>query len=148
MALDQAKAFLEGLASNEKAQEIIKASGTQDEGAMYDAYAEAAKETGYDVAVDELVKVADELRAAAAKKSDEAAKGVAELSDEDLDKVAGGKVQGFKREVHGLTAFYTYCADNYRPGENCWFDDDCNYTFLHYSWEPMGYEETGTYSLD
>ena len=42
----------------------------------------------------------------------------------------------------------SFCMDNYRPGENCWFLDDCNTAIWGYDWEPMGYEEPGTFSLD
>ena len=36
---------------------------------------------------------------------------------------------------------YTYCMDNYSPGENCWFADDCNSAIWKYNWTPDGYRD-------
>ena len=67
-------------------------------------------------------EVADLFKAQGAiqvKKSAAAADECLALSDEELDKVAGGKD-------------HENCSDTYKDNENCWFDDNCKHLTHHY----------------
>ena len=113
MAMEDLARFLDELGVNEKAQELLKASGTdldEEEGLKF--LASVARETGYDVADDELVDMFKSRVTRLVKKSDAAADEVLGLSDEELDKVAGGKG-------------HSDCADTYLSDENCAFYDNC-----------------------
>ena len=112
MSLESAQRFLEELDANEQAKALLQASDGLDEEHELQALAAAARETGYDVTDEELLSVFASSKSAVAAGSDAVAEEIAELSEEELDKVAGGKG-------------HSTCEDTYLDNENCSLHDNC-----------------------
>ena len=79
MSEEQLKAFLEKLKVDTSLQEKLKAASDAD------AASAIAKEAGFSISADEFTKAQS-----------------TELSDEELEGVAGGRGDGFDRELCGL----------------------------------------------
>ena len=89
MSEEQLKAFLEAVKADEGLQEKLKAAGDAD------AVVGIAKAAGFVISADELKK----------SQADFISKSQAELSDEELEGVAGGGIQT-KREHPACQAYF------------------------------------------
>ena len=117
---ENVKMFLEELDQNEKAQEMLKAVAADGAEPDIAAMAKAARETGYDVTEDEMQAFLAQIEKHTAKASDAVAEKLIELTSDEMELVAGGKVRDA-------------CRDTYAPGENCLLNDACHKWFQYYS---------------
>lgn len=121
MAKEDVARFLDELDGNEKAKALLQASGADlDDEEGFKVLASVAREIGYDVTDDEVVEVFKSRRAVLVKASDAAADECRQLSDDEMDKVAGGGDR-------------SNCSDTYKEGENCWWEDNCKKAIIMYS---------------
>ena len=117
--MSKAKEFFEKLASDPKAQELFvnkEKPNTPEE--MIKAYADAAKELGFDLTADEIAEFIKEKEQEIKSGTDIVAKAIKKLPDENLESVAGG---GHEK-----------CIDTFKDYENCWWTDGCDVVFNHY----------------
>ena len=107
--------LMEALQQNPKAQELAKnmKKPESDEEAA-EAYAGLAKDLGFDLSADDLLKVLETKEQEQRFRTKNAALAVekASLTEGDLELVAGGKNE--------------YCDDTFTTGEWCWFNDSCS----------------------
>ncbi len=114
--------FMEALQTDPRAEELLKGKAKPEslEGAVK-LYAEAAKELGFDLTEDDIMKGMKSLKEEQAAKTAQAKAAVKELGLEDLEKVAGGAEPG--------------CKDTFEHRENCWLNDACDFfynDYIHY----------------
>ena len=88
--IDAAKKFLEELKDNEEVKNVLASIETEGKDELA-VLVEAAKKLGYDVEADDFAQLQDSIRTA----SDEAIGKIAEIGEEQMEKVAGGSCDGF-----------------------------------------------------
>ena len=118
MTNEKVREFLKYVKTNPEAQE--KLSGLpkpEGEEAIIQWYAQAAKLLGYDVTESDLRGLLAEQEKERTSRTDDAAKKIETLPDDEVDQVAGGGYGGTSKPN---------CHDTYLDRENCWFDDACD----------------------
>ena len=126
MATEQARKFLEGLETNERARELLKGRAAAEAEAP-GVYAQVARAVGFDVTAEELSAAMEELRCERAAENDAVAGGIRELTEGDMDQVAGG--------------FHLYpgvCESTFKDMESCWFTDKCDLVINSYDFNGDG----------
>jgi len=121
MATDNVKKFLEALQEDPRAQELIsdfeKPENMEE---LLKTYKELAAKLDIDLTEDEISEAVSEEEQNMKDRTDAAADGIKELSDEAIDAVAGG------REIHDE------CKDTFTDKENCIFNDACDNAWRYY----------------
>ena len=115
MASDQINKFIEQINSDPDVQELLKnrpkGDNREDEIKVYTGL---AAQLGYTFTEADLKEAVEEKRNLRMEKTEEAAAGIEELSDEVLDRVAGGKD-------------HQECKNTYKDREDCWRSDSCDW---------------------
>ncbi len=120
MKNEKIQEFLGKLQNYSNSSELMKgmeAPCNQDE--EIKAYAELAGKLGYDITESDLKEYLNWASNRMQQKTEEASSQIQKLSDEILDKVAGGKD-------------HDDCKDTYKDSENCWFNDGCDNVINYY----------------
>lgn len=78
------------------------------------AVAEVAQKLGYDLPLTDLKEYIDKMEEEIKKNTDDVSCEIKDISDDDLDDVAGGIKYGYHPGV---------CKDTYAHYENCWTND-------------------------
>ena len=112
--------FIEALKGNAAAQELLggKSKPESDE-EMVAGYVAAAKELGFDLTAQDVVDGIKAMAQERLAKTEQAEVEVQELSEGELDRIAGGKLDDT-------------CKYSFQDGENCWLTDACDDTLLWY----------------
>lgn len=134
MSKENARAFLTEGFKDAKVVELLQACDKPEtEAGRLEAYVEIAKKVGFDFSKDELTAAIEELERERFDKSEAAVSEARELSDEELAKVAGGKLDG-KHEYCPTDYFGSdrCCKDTYLDMENCWYNDGCDIAYHDY----------------
>ena len=122
MAEKSIKAFINAIATDPKAKELLKGTAQpEDLDAEIRIYADIARQLGYDVTEEELKAYLEKFTGPLKERTEEAVAGIQELPDETLEHVAGG------------TKEHDNCKDTYRNYENCWVNDGCDSIYHKYS---------------
>lgn len=82
-------------------------------------YAEIAEKLEMDLTAEDIGEYIQQAEQACRARTEKAADMVQQLSDEELDQVAGGKEN-------------PSCMDTYQDYENCWYADGCDNVFQIY----------------
>ena len=114
---------LEELAANEQAKAILKEYEKPDatDEDRIKAYVEVAEKCGYSLTADDLRAYAEEMANDVKASTDKAADTVKEISDDEMEAVAGDG-------EHGT------CRDTFKNKENCWFLDGCDWVYGRYEY--------------
>ena len=121
MAYKEVKAFLEALIANPEAQKLLSAMPEPEtDEDRFRAWAEIAKELGYTVSEADLKACFAEREKALRESAEAAESTIVELSEEEMDRVAGGGA-------------HADCKDTFLDKENCWASDGCDTVFHGYS---------------
>ena len=119
MNQERVKVFLEALKTDPKAESLLQARPEPKTDAdRFRAYAEIAKELGYDVSEAELEAYLTEMEKTLQEHAKSAEALVTELSGDEMDKVAGGA--------------HTECKTTFLDRENCWHNDGCDNIYNGY----------------
>ena len=121
MSKESAKKLIAEMQTNEELK--AKIAGITDK----EELVKMANEAGYDVTLDELTEAEKEYRAELAKKSDE-------LSADQLESAAGGKVWNGEDapDGHEMGCFESYHNSSYSIYRDVWCKKSyyCNYRFI------------------
>lgn len=115
MAREQARKFLEKLATDEQTRELLKDRAAAQAASPEAACAEVARAVGFDVTAEELIEAAAEIRAEQAAAQDAAAAEITELTEGEMDQAAGGE-RDWARQG---------CAATVESSSWCWSNDSC-----------------------
>ena len=120
MALQDAKAFIEAIESEQRLAEEVRAEIKNFEGTTMEAYVAAGENRNLRFSAEELGVALKSL------KDDAEAR---ELDSAELEAVAGGEVYWPKDPR---------CSDTFStsPTENCWMDDRCRNIINYYTHQP------------
>ena len=120
--------FMEALEKAPNAEELMGGKGKpESDEEMIAAYVAAAEALGFDLAEQDVV---EGIRAAEQERlamTEQAQAGLAELPDEELDKIAGGKQRDYCKSTQNMN-----CKDTFEDYENCWNNDACDFLYHYY----------------
>ena len=108
---------LEEVRKQPEIAERVKQESPQDISAFW---AKILAEKGYNVSSEEIASFIREAEEERRKKTQENAGKIVELSDQELDKVAGG-------------GDHSDCSYTYKDKENCWCYDACDIVDIYYT---------------
>ena len=121
MSSEKIQDMIKALSADPKAQELLaNAVQPEDQEGEISVYADVARQLGYDITEADLKDYIEKTADLVAERTKEAEAGIQELSDEVLEKVAGGKD-------------HNSCKDTYKDRENCWVNDGCDNVYNMYS---------------
>ena len=124
-------AVLEEMKASLEAEKLLKARGENlPLKEIAAVYAEAAKAKGHDISAEEIAGYIQSRETAVREKTEDAAKDLRELSDEEIGRVAGGKD-------------HKECYDTFKDKENCWFTDGCDMVNQQYKDYQCKYQDKG-----
>lgn len=120
MSMENAKKFLELLQKDPGAAELLNAQEkSENEEAVFAAYADAAKKLGFEATPAEFKALCDEIYRETAEKTETSATGMQKLTVEELDLVAAA-------------GDHSSCLTSYQHKENCWVVDACDKAIYGY----------------
>ena len=125
MLTESAKKFMDALKNDPKAKELLKdipKPETKEDATA--AYIDLAGKLGITLSEEDVKGFVEEEKDVAAR-SENAAKAIQTLPDDELDNVAGG-----------WSGAEGNCDNTYKQKENCWSNDACDIIVNH----PAGYE--------
>jgi hypothetical protein len=117
--MDEIKKFFEELKKDENASKLFSGKKPDTEEELIDCYIKVAEQLGYSITAEALKEEMDKTAAEIAKKNDSTIEGIKEVSVEDMDAVAGGRM-------------LWNCEYTYKDEENCWSQDACDVIITSY----------------
>ena len=136
MAIEMVKEILEKLASDPKAQDLLKGlEQPKSEIDKIDRIVEAAKQLGYDMNQKDLLAYIEKTVADRKEKTEAQAEAVQKLADSELEKAAGGRG-------------HYECEYTFTDKENCWWHDACDLNHLMYDNYICNHNHNGRMCLD
>ena len=119
MAVEKIKELLKKIKTDTKAQEALQGLiKPADQDGVIHYYAEAAKKLGFDVTEQDIRDAVTDAMKEIAGRTEAAAGQIEALTDEVLEKAAGGKKD------------HSECMDTFKDKENCWSNDGCDH-YVH-----------------
>ena len=113
--------FLQALIDAQNKEELLGGKNKPESGEeIVAAYVSVAKKLGFDLTDQDVVEGIKAMTQERLAKTEQAAAEMQELSEEDLDRVAGGG--------EGCAATQdTNCKSTFEDYENCWSNDGCDW---------------------
>jgi len=143
MALDKVREFFESLKTNPEVKQLAEAlpKVEKPEDAVK-AYADIAAKLGFDLTEEDFAAAFREAEESTIKSTDETAKKIGAIADDELEGVAGGVID------HGDACYSDWqCNKTYEDYENCWSNDACDNAVTYYSGYICYWENKGTCNI-
>ncbi len=114
MDIKKIRETMEKIAKDPKASDLFRSYGSIEGSSEAKIYSEVAAKLGYDLSEADLSEYLTKMEEHVRKRTEADASAIADLPDDDMKAIAGGKNTNSK------------CSDTYKDRENCWFNDGCD----------------------